>query len=62
MKSLKSAILTTPKWAVVDISDFNYTKLYCVKLADRHSKVKSSVFATKKKMKNKKKKSKKSQA
>ena len=27
MKSLKSAILTTPKWAVVDISDFNYTKL-----------------------------------
>ena len=28
IKSLKSAILTTPKWAVVDFSDFNYTKLY----------------------------------
>ena len=27
IKSLKSAILTTPKWAVVDFSDFNYTKL-----------------------------------
>ena len=27
MKALKSAILPTPKWAVVDFSDFNYTKL-----------------------------------
>ena len=29
IKALKLVILTTPKWAVVDISDFNYSCYRC---------------------------------